>query len=134
MSIAQTFSRMRLRRLRNIREQQAAQAAAQQQAAQAAQAAADAAQQKQKEQQALVNASAITNNGSTVETVASNTTNQASLSVNKGLSNTTAAPSTSDTYDDTAIYINNLQNRRKRRGAPMAQVSNVLGQNTILGV
>ena len=114
--------------IRQLRAQQAAQAAAKAEA----QAAADAAEKKRQED--LKRASAITDNGSTVETVASNTTNQASLSVNKGLSNTTAAPSTSDTYDDTAIYINNLQNRRKRRGAPMAQVSNVLGQNTILGV
>ena len=134
MSIAHTFSRMRLRRLRNIREQQSAQAAAQQQAAQAAQAAADAAQQKQKEQQALANASAITNNGSTVDKVASNTTNKVATSLNNGLSSTTAAPSVDNTYDDTSIYINNLQNRRRKRGAPIAQVGNILGQSTSLGV
>lgn len=129
MSIAHTFSRMRLRRLRNIREQQSAQAAAQQKAAQAA---IDAAQQK--EQQALANASAITNNGSTVDKVASNTTNKVATSLNNGLSSTTAAPSVDNTYDDTSIYINNLQNRRRKRGAPIAQVGNILGQSTSLGV
>ena len=131
MSIAHTFSRMRLRRLRNIREQQSAQAAAQQKAAQAA---IDAAQQKQKEQQALANASAITNNGSTVDKVASNTTNKVATSLNNGLSSTTAAPSVDNTYDDTSIYINNLQNRRRKRGAPISQVGNILGQSTSLGV
>ena len=120
---------MRLRRLRNIREQQSAQAAAQQKAAQAA---IDAAQQK--EQQALANASAITNNGSTVDKVASNTTNKVATSLNNGLSSTTAAPSVDNTYDDTSIYINNLQNRRRKRGAPIAQVGNILGQSTSLGV
>ena len=98
--------------IRQLRAQQAAQAAAKAEA----QAAADAAEKKRQED--LKRASAITDNGSTVETVASNTTNQAA---------------SSEKVSDTEIYINNLKNR-KRRGAPIAQASNSLGQVGILGV
>lgn len=93
---------------RQIKAQQAAQAAAK--------AAAEAAEKKRQED--LKRASAITDNGSTVEKVESNTTNQAT---------------SSEQVSDTEIYINNLKNRRKR-GAPVAQASNSLGQAGILGV
>lgn len=93
---------------RQIKAQQAAQAAAK--------ATAEAAEKKRQED--IKRASAITDNGSTIETIESNTTNQAV---------------SSEKVSDTDIYINNLKNRRKR-GAPAAQSSNSLGQVGILGV
>lgn len=103
------------------------------QAAQAAQAAAAQAQaaKAEQERQALANASAITDSGRTTDKVAANTTQQASA--DSSVANNTGAPATG-LDDDTSLYINNLANRRKKRGAPLAQMNSVLGQAGNLGV
>lgn len=70
---------------------------------------------------ALQNASAITNNGRQTATTPTN--------------NVTGQPvSVDNTESETDLYINNMRNRRKKRGAPMAQNQGVLGQPTSLGV
>lgn len=74
---------------------------------------------KSAEEKALQEASAITSNGRVIPSVSSNTTNQAV---------------SSDADDDLAIYINDMRNRRKKRGAPIGENQGVLGQPTTLGV
>lgn len=113
----------KLRLMKKIRAAQAAQAA-QAAAAQTAQTA-----KAEQNQQALAQASAIKDSGRTTDKVAENSTNQAAAPV----SNNGGAVATG-LDDDTSLYINNLQNRRKKRGAPMAQMSGVLGQPATLGV
>lgn len=75
---------------------------------------------QQQEQQALVNASAITDSGRTTAVVDST-------------ANTTAAPATATATDDLSMYINDMRNRRKK-GAPLVQSQGALGQQQILGV
>lgn len=96
-----------------------------------AQAQAAAAAKAEQEQKALANASAITDSGRTTDKVAANTTQQAAAA--SSVANNTGAPATG-LDDDTSLYINNLANRRKKRGAPLAQMNSVLGQAGNLGV
>ena len=112
----------KMRRIRKLIVAQTAKAA-QEQAAAAAKA--------EQEQKALANASAITDSGRTTDKVAENTTQQAAAA--NSVANNTGAPATG-LDDDTSIYINNLANRRSRRGAPLAQMNSVLGQAGNLGV
>ena len=101
------------------------------QTAKAAQEKAAAAAKAEQEQKALANASAITDSGRTTDKVAKNPTQQAAAA--SSVANNTGAPATG-LDDDTSIYINNLANRRKKRGAPLAQMNSVLGQAGNLGV
>jgi hypothetical protein len=79
------------------------------------------AQEAEKAALALKNASAITDNGrQTATTPTNNVTNQ--------------PVSVDNTESETDLYINNMRNRRRKRGAPMAQNQGVLGQPTSLGV
>lgn len=79
------------------------------------------AQEAEKAALALKNASAITDNGrQTATTPTNNITNQ--------------PVSVDNTESETDLYINNMRNRRRKRGAPMAQNQGVLGQPTSLGV
>jgi len=71
--------------------------------------------------QALANASAITNNGRTTATPPAD--------------NVTGKPvSVDNTENEEELYINNMRNRRRKRGAPMTNNQGVLGQPTTLGV
>lgn len=79
------------------------------------------AQEAEKAALALKNASAITDNGRQTATTPTN--------------NVTGQPvSVDNTESETDLYINNMRNRRRKRGAPMAQNQGVLGQPTSLGV
>lgn len=68
------------------------------------------------EQQAITNASAITDSGRKTEVV----------------TDTTERPANST--DDLAVYINDMRNRRRNKGALLPQISGVLGQVGALGV
>lgn len=92
---------------------------------------AQAAAKAEQGQKALANASAITDSGRTTDKVEQNTTQQAAAT--RSVANNTGAPATG-LDNDTSLYINNLQNRRKKRGAPLAQMNSVLGQAGNLGV
>lgn len=70
------------------------------------------------EQKALRLASAVTDNGRTTQSV----------------NNTTNTEAASENIDDLSVYINDMRNRRKKRGAPMGQIQEVLGQPTMLGI
>ncbi len=122
--VVRNIIRRRRMRERLAQQQQAAANAAQQQ--QAAKAAAEA-QAKQAEQQAITNASAITDSGRQTDIV--NNTTEAPVA-NTG--QTTNRPKS--TTDDLEIYINDMRNRRRNRGAALPQLSGVLGQVGALGI
>jgi len=59
--------------------------------------------------------------------------NSSSASAAKGSTSATPAASSSP-VDDLAIYVNNMRNRRNRKGATLPSLSSTLGQGGILGV
>ncbi len=93
------------------------------QAAAAAQAAAQQEQAKQAEQAAIANASAITDSGRQTDIV-NDTTETPGQTSNRPANST----------DDLTVYVNDMRNRRKKRGAALPQLSGVLGQVGALGV
>ncbi len=122
--VVRNIIRRRRMRDRIAQQQQVAANAAQQQ--QAAKAAAEA-QAKQAEQQAITNASAITDSGRQTDIV-NNTTETPVANAGQ----TTNRPKS--TTDDLEIYINDMRNRRRNRGAALPQLSGVLGQVGALGI
>ena len=77
--------------------------------------------------QALATASEIKDSGRTTDVV--NDTSETPDNAN----NPTAAASSSP-VDDLTTYINNMRNRKSRRGAVLPNLSKALGQGGILGV
>lgn len=101
---------------RRIRQKRLAEAAAAAKSAANATAAANAAAANAAEQQAITNASAITDSGRQTAVV----------------KDTTEKPVNST--DDLTVYINDMRNRRRNKGAMLPQLSGVLGQVGALGV
>lgn len=108
------------RMLRKLRRVKAMQAAAQAQAQANAKATA--------EKQAIANASAVTDNGRQTDIVNDTTETPETAAVQQQ----TARPA--NPTDELAVYINDLRNRHKKRGAALPQLSGVLGQVGALGV
>ncbi|MBQ8465300.1 MAG: hypothetical protein IJ545_04745 [Alphaproteobacteria bacterium] len=93
---------------------------------------------QEEEQKAVANASAITDSGKTTDTVNSTSEKPAENkeetpeNLNKYVAdNTTNIPANAS--NDVGMYINDLRNRRKKRGAPMSENSSTLGTSSILG-
>ena len=80
-------------------------------------------QAKQAEQKAIANASAITDSGRHTDIV-NDTTETPGQTTNRPANAT----------DDLTVYVNDMRNRRKKRGAALPQLSGVLGQVGALGV
>ena len=80
-------------------------------------------QAKQAEQKAIANASAITDSGRQTDIV-NDTTETPGQTTNRPANAT----------DDLTVYVNDMRNRRKKRGAALPQLSGVLGQVGALGV
>lgn len=120
--MGKSFRRLRLRKMMAAK-------AAQVQAAQAAQVqAAQANAKAEAEKQALAKAGAITDSGRKTDVV-NDTTETPGV-----VQNQPQADRPANSADDLTLYINDMRNRRRNKGAALPQLSGVLGQAGALGV